>query len=451
MKKTVSLLLALCLCLSLCACSKQEAPASPTQSEAAPEQTPEAEIANMVNPMTEATPASLLEELGFDMSFMEKYESVKFFRYNTDPVIAEAQFVYDNLEYSYRIAAPAQETDISGMYYTDCETADASVSYNSARVRTSSIGGDISWYDIVPGIQYCLICTDSATAEALTALANELYVPMQGEAGGENDGFLQDALLALQSGYHPGTAGSSLTGAAHAASLADLFTEVQPDAETVGQEIYRFGSGLSAKDQEAFAAQLLGVQGCFANLAQNGIAILEDAGATAAHYPWDSATISTLFAAMTLYGSEYAYSVLLEDYAAAIKEGKSWEELREAGMNYMVHDLTLDTVGYAFEDLDNNGVKELILGAIADDDYLHGLVLELDTMDAFGFRTAVFMSGERDRLYTMGGDKFIHEGSSGAADSFEAVEQYANGELTQIGSEADKVESMFLLPLSYLP
>lgn len=439
MKKILALLLALSLCLSLAACAKNE-PAPETPDVGEPE--------TIVNPMTEETPDSLLQTVGIDLSYMQEYEDARFFLYAGELNIAEVQFSFEGKPYRYRVATPAAVTDISGLYYQTVETSSEEVGYNPAALRMSEEMGDISWYDIVPGVQYDLSCTENPVGTELTALANKLYVPVQGEVDGLADGFLQDALRNLTESYFPGSSGSSLTGAACAAALADLFTEEHPSAEAVEQEVLRFGSALSAEDQVKFAAQLMGVKRCFDSLAQNGIGILEDAGAVAAHYPWDNATVSTLFAAMALSGSEYAYAERLADYAAAIRDGKDRGELTEAGLNFMVGDLTAETVGYCFEDLDNDGIKELILGAMDENDYLRGLVLELDTVNEFGFLEQVFMSGERNRLYTVSGSTFNHVGSSGADDSFEAVEEYSAGQLTEVGTGLGEVTPRTLQPLS---
>ena len=448
MKKAFSLLMALSLCLSLCACNQKEQPA-PTEESVADEPAVE-----LVNPMREVSPAELLEEMGLELGCMSEYENARFFIYNTEPPIAEVQFVYEGHEYRYRVATPALETDISGLYYTTVESTDALVGYNDAKLRKGDCGCDISWYDIVPGVMYSLSCSDAAAAEGLTDLAVKLYHPTQGDVGGDLDGDFaprfQSLITELQEGYFPGSAGSSLNGARFAAALADLFTEEQPYADTVVENLALYASTLSADSQVNLAAQLQGLKFCYENLRDYGVDILEDAGATAAHYPWDSETMDTLFAAIATEGSRYAYAARLQEYKAAMESGKNRGELNEAGLNFMVGDLTLDTVGYAIEDLDGDGICELLLCPIDDHDYLRGLVLELDTVDMFGFRSQVFMSGERDRLYTCEADIFLHEGSSGAADSFSAFEQYAAGQLTELSTDAYEVAPRELTPLSQL-
>ena len=450
MKKAFSLLLALSLCLSLCACSQKEEPA-PTEEPLA-----DGSPVGLANPMREVTPAELLEEMGLELSYLSEYDNARYFIYSTDPAIAEVQFGYQGRDYRYRVATPALETDISGLHFTTVETTEVLVGYNNARLRKGDCGCDVSWYDIVPGVMYSLSCSDAAAAEGLTDLAVLLYHPTQGEVDGDPN-YMGDFSPLFESlmgdfvqNYRPGTAGSSLTGASYAAALADLFTEQQPYPETVAEELAVFAATLSAEDRADLTARLLGVKSSYEGLRDNGVDILADAGTTAAHYPWDSETMDALFAALATEGSRYAYDLRLAEYKAAMESGKNREELNEVGLNFMVGDLTPDTVGYCIEDLDGDGICELLLCPMADNDYLRGLVLELDTVDMFGFRSQVFMSGERDRLYTCEADIFLHEGSNSAFDSFSAFEQYAAGALTALATDAYEVTPRELTPLSRL-
>ncbi len=451
-KKFFSILLVLTLSISMLACSAGNAAGEPAPqpTEAPAEQSPEAAEAVIGNPMTETDAQALLEETGIDLSFMAGYENARFFLYATEPEIAEVQFTYEGKAYRCRVAASMAKTDISGMYYTaDVESTEESVGYNRATLRISAGAGDIGWYDVVPGLQYDLSCAENAVGTELTALANKLFTPVQGDVDGEESAFMQELLTEFHTGYFPGSAGSSLTGAAYAARLADLFTEQQPSAESVSTEIQSFASTLSTEDQTNFAAQLMGVQASFTDMAANGIQVLETAGATAAHYPWDNATMHTLFMAMTHAGSQYAYSVRLRDYANAIREGKGQQELTDAGLNYMVADMTLESVGYCFTDLDNNGIQELILGTISEDPFYKGMVLELCSLDRFGLPSQVFMSTERDRRYTLSNGLFSHHAAGSAAESSDLVEEYREGGVKCVIAQAGVVETHpMLMPLS---
>ena len=73
--------------------------------------------------------------------------------------------------------------DISGL--DDCSTAaSGSVGYCSARLSYDEGGaGKIIWFDIVPGVEYSLSVESGASEDSLIAMANELFTPLQGEAG----------------------------------------------------------------------------------------------------------------------------------------------------------------------------------------------------------------------------------------------------------------------------
>lgn len=138
--------------------------------------------AGLANPVHEATVDSILTDLGIDMSACDAYEAA----YSTidgEPTVAQAQFTADGLSYTYRIAAAAEATDISGLFYKWDEETTATVADREASVVITKDGvGCISWFDVVPGIMYTLSMDKGATAELLTDMANQLFVPLQGEA-----------------------------------------------------------------------------------------------------------------------------------------------------------------------------------------------------------------------------------------------------------------------------
>ena len=98
--------------------------------------------------------------------------------------VAETAFTKDGVRWTYRTAPGDLElVDISGL--ADFSTAaDGSVSYCDARLSYDEGGaGKIVWFDIVPGVEYSLSVESGASADALIEMANELFVPMQGEVG----------------------------------------------------------------------------------------------------------------------------------------------------------------------------------------------------------------------------------------------------------------------------
>lgn len=113
-----------------------------------------------------------------------------------------------------------------------------------------------------------------------------------------------------------------------------------------------------------------------------------------------------------------AYEQILKQYHTALKENWGGQQLTDAGLNLMLRDVAPETVGYAIDDLDDNGIPELVIGTIFGDDLYGKLVFDLFTVDSGGEAILIFSSIERDRYYYAGGNRFANLGSSSAADSF---------------------------------
>lgn len=103
-----------------------------------------------------------------------------------DLVVAETTFSYENNVYSYRMASTLEIAedfaDISEMEGDFSVTFPGEVEYCPAKVSlTPNEQGKVIWFDVVPGIVYSLSTKNNASEEALLHLANELFVPMQGD------------------------------------------------------------------------------------------------------------------------------------------------------------------------------------------------------------------------------------------------------------------------------
>ena len=90
----------------------------------------------------------------------------------------------------------------------------------------------------------------------------------------------------------------------------------------------------------------------------------------------------------------------------------------DAGLNFMIKDVPSEAVGYAVDDLDDDGVPELVIGTIAGDEFYGKLVFVLYTVDDDGEPVQIFSSIERDRYYYAGGVRFANLGSSAFDDSY---------------------------------
>ena len=236
MKKIISAALILAMMLTVCGCTAVDPNAAPAEAaQEAPQEAPAAPI-GMANPMQEASAQSILSDMGLDLSALEGYENAKFFKINGDPVIAHVSFDKDGESYVYRVATPPAQCDISGMHFEWTTQESVKAGRCDAMAYVSSDGhGYISWYDMAPGILYCVMMDANASVDKLSAMANALFEPAQGEVSGDFAGEYTSLLSELHASYFPGTAGSSVNGAVFAAKIADLFTSASPsEADIAG-------------------------------------------------------------------------------------------------------------------------------------------------------------------------------------------------------------------------
>ncbi len=112
------------------------------------------------------------------------------------------------------------------------------------------------------------------------------------------------------------------------------------------------------------------------------------------------------------------YEPILKQYRTALEESWDGQQLVDAGLNFMIRDVALETVGYAVDDLDDNGIPEFIIGTTYGDDFYGNLIFVLYTVDDDGEPVQIFSSIERDRYYYAGGIRFANIGSSGADTSY---------------------------------
>lgn len=295
MKKLIALFSVVCLMMLLCACGKQEVPQ--------PDEPADGGTA-VVNPMHESSQEAILQELGLSFQIPAGAENVAFWTIGSDPVLAQMNFTFDGDEYTYRVSTNSGNEDISGMYYEWEQTEETSVGGLTAEVKWIDWNqGVISWYDVVPGIQYSLSQDTNATFNSLEIMANALFIPVQGEVNGQEEDFqeiMNGYLRDFQENYHPGTAGSSLTGSAYAARFMDLFTEENVDGDTVGKAAKSFAASLSSEEQSILHEQLSGLKSAAEYLLseENASELLLDCGYEALYFPWNAEQMTSCFEAM---------------------------------------------------------------------------------------------------------------------------------------------------------
>ncbi len=294
-KKLIALVSAVCLIMMLSACGKQNVPQpdEPVDGGAA-----------VVNPMHESSQEAILQELGLSFQIPAGAENVAFWTIGSNPVLAQMDFTFDGDKYTYRISTDSGNEDISGMYYEWEQTEETTVGGLTAEVKWIDWNqGVISWYDAAPGIQYSLSQDTNATFNSLEIMANALYIPVQGEADGQEEGFpeiMTGYLRDFRENYHPGTAGSSLTGSAYAARFMDLFTEENADAEEVRKVARSFADSLSSEEQSLLHEQFTGLKSAAEYLLneKNAPDLLLDCGYEALYFPWNAEQMTSCFEAM---------------------------------------------------------------------------------------------------------------------------------------------------------
>lgn len=128
------------------------------------------------------------------------------------------------------------------------------------------------------------------------------------------------------------------------------------------------------------------------------------------------------------------YEPIVLQYRTALAESWNGQQLVDAGMNFMVQNISPETVGYAVEDLDDDGTMELIIGTISGDAFYEKLIFVLYTVGENGAPVEIFSSIERDRYYYAGDNRFANVGSSGADNSFETTVELEGRELVDMSA-----------------
>lgn len=181
MKKNLTI--ALCLLLAaamLAACGGAQSPA-PTE---------EPQQASMANPMHETDAEGLVESTGISLPAPEYASDVSwsYIELTGEAPIAQMHFTLGDKNAFLRARATDKTDlsdipDISGLHYNWNTSAEDEVAHCRASVYTNGEAGYIAWLDVMPGVQYCLGMTEGASVLELVKLANQVFVPQQGDAG----------------------------------------------------------------------------------------------------------------------------------------------------------------------------------------------------------------------------------------------------------------------------
>ena len=251
------------------------------------------------NPQKESSEIEILTRFGTVMRLPEGGLVDNYFIIEGENSIAEMRFTLNGSNYIARFMPAAEYEDISGMHYEWQHTETANDLYNTTLRYNDGAQGVIDLYDADLGL-VCSLSTDSgADPDTLRSVAKEVFAPVtDGFGSGRVDG-LNALLDDVRGHYFPGTAGSSLSGAACAAKLADYFAETGMDPDSVFAAVTAYTAALEDGDRQLFEQQLDGVVSSFSVITgENGEGVLKDCGYEPAHYPWTEENVRDCFAAM---------------------------------------------------------------------------------------------------------------------------------------------------------
>lgn len=251
------------------------------------------------NPQKESSEIEILTRFGTVMRLPEGGLVDNYFIIEGENSIAEMRFELGGRNYTARFMPAAEYEDISGMHYEWQHTETANDLYNTTLRYNDGAQGVIDLYDAHLGL-VCSLSTDGGADPAtLRSVAKEVFSTVtDGFGSGRVDG-LNALLDEVRGHYFPGTAGSSLAGAACAAKLADYFAETGMDPDSVFAAVTAYAAALEDGDRQLFEQQLDGVVSSFSVITgENGEGILKDCGYEPAHYPWAEENVSDCFAAM---------------------------------------------------------------------------------------------------------------------------------------------------------
>ena len=255
--------------------------------------------AGLPNPQKESSEIEILTRFGTVMRLPEGGLVDNYFIIEGENSIAEMRFTLNGSNYIARFMPAAEYEDISGMHYEWQHTETANDLYNTTLRYNDGAQGVIDLYDANLGL-VCSLSTDSGVdPDTLRSVAKEVFSTVtDGFGSGRVDG-LNALLDDVREHYFPGTAGSSLSGAACAAKLADYFAETGMDPDSVFAAVTTYTAALEEEERQTFAQQLDGVVSSFTVITgENGEGVLADCGYEPARYPWTEENVSDCFVAM---------------------------------------------------------------------------------------------------------------------------------------------------------
>lgn len=196
MKKIVSLILAAVMMLALCACGANK----------------EQPSAGLPNPVHECSYDELLQATGIAIDAPEGAENVAYAYIDTQPApISQVCFTLDGMNFCYR-AQPTSYVSIYANVNEDAASEDLAAALNDCTNIGAALAGMhyqwkcsglydlengreavfafdegkegfIAWLDIAPGVLYSLSVDSKASQDVLINMAEQIFVPLQGDVG----------------------------------------------------------------------------------------------------------------------------------------------------------------------------------------------------------------------------------------------------------------------------
>ena len=188
----------------------------------------EADGVGMANPWVETDAEGVMQMVGVEFGIPAGAENISYSVLEVES-LAEMRFTWNGLEYTARIKPCAAFEDISGLYYDEwlaedpCEIQWCEGVCRRAQDDMGTVDVCL-WFDVAPGIMYS-VSTSAADLDGfdIQAAAEQLFVPMQGDALGDAEQIAAALAPILTDGAgDAGTAGASLKQATVVADLIGL-------------------------------------------------------------------------------------------------------------------------------------------------------------------------------------------------------------------------------------
>lgn len=144
----------------------------------------------MANPMKAVSYGEMVETVGIPLNTPQGAKDVCYYTITGESaVIEEMVFTLNGREYACRASATEMDvTRLSGVWFTNGAAKTTPVAFLKGTLFTQGKTGVLYWDDRVPGICYSVFCADCDDPAALTAIAEDIFVPMQEETPGDPEG-----------------------------------------------------------------------------------------------------------------------------------------------------------------------------------------------------------------------------------------------------------------------